>query len=104
MHQRSLKCVLFVAFLAGGLAFAGPAPVHAAPVDAPQAVWKWLARIWEAGVTVLWTPEAGRAVGIPEKAGGCIDPNGCTLNSMPPPAGLTCNAWNDAGGCIDPNG
>ena len=105
MHQRSLKRVFVVALLAGGLAFAGAAQVHAAQFEPSQALWRWLTRVWEGGVTVLWErPEAGRGDGIPEKAGGCIDPNGCPPHVETPAAGPTCHAWNDAGGCIDPNG
>src|SRR4051794_29333403 len=106
MHQRSLKRGLFMSVLVGGLAVASPVQVHAAPVAGPQAVWKWLERIWEERVTVLWErPGAGRGVGIHEKkAGGCIDPKGCSTQFVTPTAGPMCHAWSEAGVCIDPNG
>jgi hypothetical protein len=105
MHQRSLKRLLFVALLAGGLAFAGPAQAHASPAGGPQAVWRWLARVWEQGVTVLWAgPGEARGDASHEKAGGCIDSNGCSPKSMTTAAGPTCHAWTEQGICIDPNG
>jgi len=105
MHQRSLKRVFVVALLAGGLALAGAAQAHAAPFEPSQGLWKWLTRVWEEGVTVLWEGQGtGRGKGIPETAGGCIDLNGCSPHPVTPAAGPTCHAWNDAGGCIDPNG
>ena len=43
--------------------------------------------------------------GQQEKAGGCIDPNGCANDvTSSQPAGPACGAWNEAGACIDPNG
>jgi hypothetical protein len=105
MHQRSLKRLLVIALLAGGLAFAGPTQVHAAPFTSSPGLWNWLSRVWGEGVTVLWErPGSGHGKGIPEKGGGCIDPNGCLPHAETPAAGPTCHAWNDAGGCIDPNG
>ena len=104
MQHRSLKHLLVVALLAGGLAVLSPAQVHAAPLDAPQGLWKWLARVWGEGATVLWEhPRAGRTEGRTEKAAVCTDPSGCTssLTLTPSP---TCRAWNEAGACIDPNG
>lgn len=94
MHQHSLKRLLSVSLLAGGLAFLGPIQVHAAPVAGPQAVWKWLTRAWEETVPVLWgraSPQwpTWQKQGSPKPAtttvgprclsteqGPCIDPNG----------------------------
>lgn len=111
MQQQTRKRLLVVALLAGGLAVAAPSQVHAAPFEGPQAVWKWLARVWGDGVAVLWEGRGGKS--IHENAGGCIDPNGACVPrpAVCPPNGCatsaggpTCHAWNDAGGCIDPNG
>jgi hypothetical protein len=105
MHQHSLKRLLSVSLLAGGLAFMGPIQVHAAPVAGPQAVWQWLTRAWEETVPVVWgRAGAGRGSSVQEKGGVCIGPNGCAPSSMTPAAGPTCHAWTDGGGCIDPNG
>src|SRR3954462_9785116 len=102
MHQLSLKRVLFVSVLVGGLALASPVQVHAAPVAGPQAVWKWLERIWEERVTVLWE-RPGKP--IAQKQGVCIDPNGgCSPRSVTLAAGPLCRGWNEQGVCIDPNG
>ncbi|SRR3954464_13235339 len=104
MQHRSLKHLLVVALLAGGLAVLSPAQVHATPFDGPQGLWTWLAQVWGEGATVLWEhPRANRTEGRAEKAVVCKDPNGCT-NSLTPGPGPTCHAWNEAGGCIDPNG
>lgn len=106
MHQHSLKRLLSVSLLAGGLALIGPIQVHAAPVAGPQAVWKWLIRAWEETVPVLWgRAGAGQGNGLQEKGGVCIDPNGsCTPHSMAPAAGPACRAGSEGGVCIDPNG
>jgi hypothetical protein len=104
MHQHSLKRVLVVALLAGALAFAGAAQAQAASVEPSQGVWQWLSRVWQEGVTVLWEGRGvGHDAGIHEKAGACIDTNGCAPRSMAP-GGPTCHAWTEAGACIDPNG
>ena len=105
MHHRSMKRVLFVVLLAGGLAVAGPAQAHAAPVDGPRAIWKWLERIWEEKVTVVWERSGpGRGDGGREKGGVCIGPNGCSPNSAMMTVGPTCRAGSEGGVCIDPNG
>jgi hypothetical protein len=106
MHQHSLKRLLSVSLLAGGLAFVGPIQVQAAPVAGPQAVWQWLTGAWEEAVPVLWgRPGAGRGDGLQEKGGPCIDPNGAgTPHSTAPSAGPVCHAWTEGGPCIDPNG
>jgi hypothetical protein len=109
MHQRSLKRLLFITLLAGGLAFAGPAQAQAAPFESSQGLWKWLTRAWEEGVTVLWehpgaehpTPNENRHRA---QQAVCSDPKGCTYSVTPASGGATCLAWNEAGGCIDPNG
>ena len=109
-RHRSLKRLLVVTLLAGGLALAGPANAQAAPLDGPQAAWKWLTRIWEQGIAAVWErPAAGRLSSqkpTQQKQGVCIDPNGsgCSPNSVRPAAGLTCRALSEQGVCIDPNG
>jgi hypothetical protein len=107
MQQRSLKRLLFVALLAGGLAFAGPAQAYAAPVDGPQGWWKWLTQFWGEEVSVFWGhPGPSRPSSEKpgwQKQGGCVDPNGC-VHAATPAAGPTCHLWNEQGGCIDPNG
>ena len=109
MHQHSLKRLLSVSLLAGGLAFMGPAQVHAAPVTGPQGLWKWLAQIWGEGVAVVWErPEAGHLSSQRptwQKQGICIDPNGgCSPQSATSAGGPTCHVWTEQGICIDPNG
>jgi|GEM_PF-6949545 len=105
MHQHSLKRLLSVFLLAGGLAFMGPIQVHAAPVAGPQAVWKWLTRVWEERVPVFWgRPGAGHGGVIQEKGGVCIDPNGCAPRSTASAPGPVCRAGSEGGVCIDPNG
>jgi len=108
MHQHSLKRLLSVSLLAGGLAFMGPIQVHAVPVPVtgPQAVWTWLTRAWEEAVPVIWgRPGAERGGGIQEKGGTCIEPNGaCAPHSMAIAGGPRCQAWTEQGICIDPNG
>ena len=109
MPQRSLKRLLFVTLLAAGLAFAGPAQAHAAPFDTSQGLWKWLTRVWEEGVAVVWgqtgaehpTSNGDRHW---TKQGVCIDPNGCANSATPASGGPLCRAWTEAGGCIDPDG
>ena len=104
MSQRSLKRLLFVTLLAGGLAFAGPAQAHAAPVGPSQGWWKWLTRVWEEGVAVVWggNPNTSSGPGL-SKQGVCVDPNGCA-NTATAPAGPRCHLWNEQGVCVDPNG
>lgn len=104
MHQRSLKRVLIVALLAGGLAFTGAARAQVGSFEPSQGLWQWLTRAWEEGVSVLWErPAAGRGHGSQEKQGACIDPNGC-FPSVTPAARPMCHAWSEQGACIDPNG
>lgn len=105
MRQRSLKRVLIVALLAGGLASMGAGQVQAASVESSQGLWKWLARVWEEKVAGVWElPGTGRGHGIHEKAGVGIDPNGGATHSVTPAGGPVCHSWSEAGGCIDPNG
>jgi hypothetical protein len=100
MHQPSLKRVLIVALLAGGLAFAGTAQAEAASFEPSQEVWKWLTLLWEEGVTVLWErPGAGPDDGVHGKAGMGIDHSVTT-----PATGPACRASTEQGVCIDPNG
>jgi hypothetical protein len=103
MHQHSLKRVLVVALLAG-LVFAGAAQAQVASFEPSHGVWKWLTWVWQEGVTVLWEGRGASGDDIHEKAGGCIDPNGCAPHAMAPAGGPACRAWTEAGGCIDPNG
>ncbi len=109
MSQRSLKRLLFVTLLAGGLALTGPSQVHAAPAGPVQGAWEWLTRVWKERVTVLWKQPVTEHFISPErrhqnKQGGCIDPNGCA-NPGGPVSGVTaCHAWTDVGVCVDPNG
>src|ERR1700681_102498 len=97
MHHLSLKRVLVVALLAGGLALAGATQVYAAPIEPSQGLWRWLTRVWEGGVTVLWERLGAGHASSPkpawQKQGVCIDPNGCSPNSVTPAAGPRCNAW-----------
>lgn len=104
MHQHSLKRVLVVALLAGGLAFAGAAQAQAASFESSQGVWQWLSRVWQEGVTVIWTGRGAAGNDIHEKGGVCIDPNGCVPHSMAPAGRPACHAWTEGGVCIDPNG
>jgi hypothetical protein len=97
-----LKRLLLVTLLAGGLTFAGPSQAHAAPVGPSQGLWKWLTRVWEEGIAVVWG-QPGTGSSIPEKAGACVDPNGCA-NSTVTPTGQQCRTHDEAGACVDPNG
>ena len=99
MHQHSLKRVLVVALLAGGLAFAGAAQAQAAPLEPSQGVWKWLTRVWQEGVTVLWEGRVASGDGVHEKAGAGIDHSVAS-----PGAGPACRTSTEQGVCIDPNG
>jgi hypothetical protein len=108
MPQHSLKRLLFVTLLAGGLAFAGPAQVHAAPVGPSQGLWQWLTRVWEEGLTVVrGQPGVDHHTSNGDrrwtKQGGCIDPNGCVNSAVPTTGRPACGAWTTAGACIDPN-
>jgi hypothetical protein len=108
MQHRSLKHLLVVALLAGGLAVLSPTQVRAAPFDGPQGLWTWLARVWGEGATVLWEhPRAEHPApsrnGHWAEQGVCIDPNG-SVSSMTSPAGPRCRLWDEQGVCIDPNG
>jgi hypothetical protein len=103
MSHCSLKRLLFVTLLAGGLALAGPAQVHAAPIGPAQGAWEWLTRIWREGVAVMWGGGEARS-NYPEKAGPCIDPNGCASSSTSTPPSPSCRTQSEAGPCIDPNG
>lgn len=109
MSQRSLKRLLFVTLLAGGLAFAGPAQAQAAPVGPSQGLWKWLTRVWEEGIAVVWgqpgTGPQGYRQPSQQKQGVCIDPNGSPdLVTMGESGSVRCRSWNEQGVCIDPNG
>jgi hypothetical protein len=104
MYQHSLKRILVVALLAGGLTLASASQAQAASFEPSQGVWQWLSRVWEEGVAVLWEGRGASGDDIHEKAGVCIDPNGCAPHSMAPAGGLACRAWSEAGVCIDPNG
>lgn len=110
MPKHAFGRFLAVAILLGALALSGPA--HAAtrsPAEGGQGFWGWLSRLWETGISTLFgdernAPRSGRGTGGLEKAGVCIDPNGCGDHSTASPSGGTCSAWNEAGVCIDPNG
>lgn len=105
MHQHSMKRVLIVALLAGGLAFAGAAQAQSPSFEPSQGVWQWLSHVWQEGVTVIWTGRGTAGNDIHEKGGTCIEPNGgCLPHSMAPAGGPVCHTWNDAGACVDPNG
>lgn len=100
MHQHSLKRVLVVALLAGGLAFAGAAQAQAASFESSQGVWQWLSRVWQEGVTVLWEGRgAGHDAGNHEKPGVGID-----YAVTNPAAVPVCRTTTEQGVCIDPNG
>jgi len=108
MSHRSLKHLLFVTLLAGGLALAAPAQVHAAPLGPAQGAWEWLTRVWREGVAVFWG-QPGVEHPIPtesrpwDKQGGCVDPNGCA-NAATTSTRPRCQLWNEQGVCVDPNG
>jgi hypothetical protein len=108
MAQRTLRNVLAGGAVIAALTLAGPAPAHAATGSDFVGLWSWLAGSW--GERVALRVGTGQGQGgrsrdraKTEKAGVCIDPNGCAVHQTPAATPL-CKAWNGAGGCIDPNG
>jgi hypothetical protein len=110
MTQRTLRSILAGGALVAALTLAGPAPAHAAAGPGLAGLWSWLAGSWGDRVSVLRLGE-GHAQGYrsptetrkPEKAGPCIDPNGCANTQTSGPSSAPCTT-RDAGPCIDPNG
>jgi len=84
MRQQSfMRTLLTGGALVVVLTLAGPAQAHAA--SGPGSLWSWLTGLWGARVATPWigTGQAqgghrhpGTATGR-EKAGSCVDPNGC---------------------------
>ena len=104
MVPRSVRRALAAAALVTALFFVLPTRAEAAPLSGPHDFWGWLDSFIEARISVWWgMAEKPHPAALQDKAGPCIDPNGCTdPQSVRRPAG--CTAWNDAGACIDPNG
>jgi len=108
MTLQTLRTVLAGGALAAVLSLAGPAPAHAAA--GPAGIWNWVAGLWGDGIATPWIGtgqaprghhQAGTAGGW-EKAGSCVDPNGCAQT-----LGTTisvCSSRNSAGICLDPKG
>ena len=108
MAKRTLRRVLAGGALIAAFTLTTPTPAHAGGLTA-ESLWGWLAGFW-AGPSVPTTHAAGsshpqghaRGVGRWEKAGGCIDPNGCASSQA---TGTSpCAAHGDIGPCVDPNG
>lgn len=108
MAQRTLGRALAAVALTATLTLALPAQANAAPLNKPVSLWEWVSGLLEEKIAAVWGPakrpnERTRRQGN-SKAGGCIDPNGCTTyqTSTTPPR-PNC-VMDEAGGCIDPNG
>jgi hypothetical protein len=109
MAQRTLKSVLAGGTLVVAMTLGSPAHAVAGPGIA--GFWSWLAGSWGERVGAVW-PRAGQAhefqhSGIPrdlEKAGGCIDPNGCANGQTTGSTPSLCTRRSDQGTCLDPNG
>lgn len=104
MAQRTLGRVLAAVALAAALTLALPAQADAAPAVSTSTLWNWLNEI-----ATFWmrpTRNVERTRGKDQKAGVCIDPNGCATppQALETPQRPACLAWNEAGVCIDPNG
>jgi hypothetical protein len=110
MAKRTLRNALAGGALVAALTLAGPAPAHAAAGPGLAGLWSWLAGSWGDRVAV-WVLGEGHAQGHrsssqtrkPEKAGPCIDPNGCAASQTSGANSPPCTT-RDAGPCIDPNG
>lgn len=96
MVPRALRRAFAAVALIAALMLALPARAEAAPWSGFEDFWGWLGRI-----TALWdtTGKTEHPIELQDKAGACIDPNGCTDHHA-----VACTKWNDAGACIDPNG
>ena len=111
MAQRTSGRVLAGIALVASLTLAGPTPAHAIPRLSADGVWSWVSRLWDGSSATLGTAvkrtsttqSTGRARYI-EKAGVCIDPNGCFNHQTMRPTFPGCAAQSDQGVCIDPNG
>ena len=105
MAHHTLRTVLVGGALVVALTLAGPAPAHAAAGPGTAGLWSWLAGLWDAGPATGQAQGEHRHAGTAmewEKAGSCVDPNGClqTLGTAPP----ECRSRNEAGVCLNPRG
>ena len=96
MPQRTLRTLFAACALVAALLLCLPGPVHAAPkavaTDGWSVVWKWMWKLW---------------VGVTEKSGTHIDPNGGMApggGSIDPNGGPDTLGSGDIGPGIDPNG
>jgi len=86
MKDRRISRVVAAGLLLAVLALPMPARAEAVGRGSLDGVWSWLARLWEQGISALWSAD-----GDPDEGHG-IDPNGVTTTGP------------DEGHGIDPNG
>jgi len=103
----SLRNVLVGGVLVATLALAGAAPAHAAVGTASPGLWDWLAGLWGERTAASWIgtgqAQGGHRSTSWEKAGSCVDPNGCAQDAAGT-SGSACRLRNDAGVCLIPKG
>ena len=88
MKDRRISRVVVAGLLLAVLALPMPARAEAVDRGSLDRTWSWLARLWEQGISALWSAD-----GDPDQGHG-IDPNGITTTVGDP----------DQGHGIDPNG
>jgi hypothetical protein len=110
MTQRTLRNVLAAGAVVAALNLTSPMPAHAATGPGFAGLWSWLASSWGERVS-LWMGTGqtqgdrhSRRTNPLEKAGACVDPNGCANHQTTGAALPSCKVWSDAGACVDPNG
>lgn len=93
MTRRTLSRLVVAGALAALLTLAGPASAQAADLANPRQVLSWLGRLWDTGISALWSSTEIAPTGptAPGGPGSGIEPS----NSTGP---------GDQGPGIDPNG